>query len=113
MIAKSRTPRDVPRSQLSSSLSTSAAVILGGRAAKRHPPTGGTAVPSRNGVMPCKYRNRRIERSSATHPLADPADTRAHSRSGNVLMSAPVSRAGSKPSPEDACSCRKRPAVVS
>ena len=32
MIAKSRTPRDVPRSQLSSSLSTSAAVILGGQA---------------------------------------------------------------------------------
>ena len=71
MIAKFQTPRDVPRAQLSSSLTASAAVILGCRAAKRHPPTGGTAVPSRNGVMSCKYRNRRIERSSATRPLAD------------------------------------------
>jgi len=47
--------------------------------------TGGTAAPSRNGVTPCKYRNLSTERSSATRPLADPTETRPHSRSRNAL----------------------------
>ena len=31
-----------------------AAIIVGGSVASRQPPTGGTAVPSRNGVKPCR-----------------------------------------------------------
>ena len=62
MIAKSRTPTSLLRSTLSSSRWTSVDVMdRGGRAAKRQPPTGGTAVPNRSGVMPCKYRNLRTE----------------------------------------------------
>jgi hypothetical protein len=114
MIAKLRMPTGLPRSQLSSSRWTSAAVMVGGgRVAKRHPPTGGTAVPSGSGVMPCRYKNLRIERSSATRPLADPAETRPHSRSRKALMSTPVSAAGSNTPAADACSCRKRRAVFS
>ncbi len=61
MIAKLRMPTGLPRSQLSSTRWTSAAVMVGGgRVAKRHPPTGGTAVPSGSGVMPCQLVSFRL-----------------------------------------------------
>lgn len=108
IIAKSRMPTGVLRSQLSSNSCTFADIIVGGRVANRHPPTAGTAGDT---VMPCKYRNLRIERSSATRPFADPDDTRAHSRSRNVCTSAPVSVAAVKTSPLEHCSCKNRRAV--
>jgi hypothetical protein len=112
MIAKLRMPTGLLRSQLSSSRWTSAAAIVGGGSvANRHPPTGGTAAPSGTAMRPSTCRNLRIERSSATRPLADPAETRPHSQSKNAFTSAPDSPAGSNPSSADACSCRKRRAV--
>ena len=67
MIARLRAPAAVLRSRLSSRRWTSAADIGGGgNVARRHPPTGGTAVPSGRGVTPCKYRNLNTEQSSAT-----------------------------------------------
>ena len=112
--------REVPNAQRSAaiapveqSLDVRGTGAGGGSVAKRHPPTGSTAVPSRNGVMPCKYRSRRTERSSATRSLAGPADTRAHSRSRNAMTSTPVIAAGAKRPSPIACSCRKRRAVFS
>jgi hypothetical protein len=114
MIAKSRTPTSPPPSVLSSKRWTSVAASAGGgKAASRQPPTGGTAVPSRSGVMPCKYRNLNTERSSATRPFADPAETRLHSRSKKVLTSAPVKADGSSTPSTTACSRRNRRAVFS
>ena len=112
-MARSRFPLAVARSQLASNAWTSVAASRRGTVVSFQPGTGGTPSPRGVVIIACRYKKRSSDRSSATRPCSDlaesPRDASASKNAVTACSLRPSTPAGFPPCPAWDCRNSRAP----